>query len=635
MSVLIVRRFIAIVLTVVFFTGSVSVASSQNVQNKSSMQKSSNKGLGEQMATDLLSAGISIAASLSGNVALALSAGLLTKYVTTYGIAGVKKLIDLFKGYEPRDLGEINLYYTYLLNIKRNLYFSLITIRKAVKERERHENIENQLRDLTNTLFGECESGCTVEDLDEDLVNYQFVNLALDMDGTIDVNRVLLDYEVKATYQYLMLLYLDLIIVEQKLIEAQYDVMANRVLTIKDELEKNVMISGAEKEYLFSVTTNLSLRWVNMRDQRRVTLGTQLAKTVRRLNSENDDMEGDLDDYRNRNKGLDKGDNYQGQLNNMVGELEDFGISMNVFQQNPFQTGTALKNYFLGEKTLLLQRDAFFQLKANKLESTDQVADYHHRLKVLRSHGNNILLQLLKALKTYAADDGGETGATVEEPKHKLTLEEIIEECKKDAACVADRLANPETSLTNILVDNFKFTGEIFKQLPYMHSIEVFSIYQLVQLIYLEVLYGRIKISRVEFDLFYDKQIALKDAIDNNKNLTEVEKNLHRAVVRKTLNKWKLRIAKRKFDAKEEFSNLSLKIKEKSAKVSKVLKKLRAENGKLLVLPKCKTTIFNSDRRRCKTRKSFRSLLKEVTKGKDFFIIKEEQKLPEEFWTKI
>lgn len=256
------------------------------------------KGLTEQIATDLVAAGISITAALSGNVALALTSGLLTKYITTYGIAGVKKVINYFKGNSPRDLGEINLYYLYMINIKRNLYYTLINIRKSVEQEDRHSRLSGQLIELSQNLVGACEEdGCTVEGIDETMVNFHFVHLAMDMEQTLDMSQFLQKYEIKATYQYMMLLYLDLVLMEQKLIEAQYDVLANTALATAEQLEENEYISNEEKEFQYQLVMNMALRWTLKRDQRRALLTTVLKAPLENLSRENRDLDEELRRY--------------------------------------------------------------------------------------------------------------------------------------------------------------------------------------------------------------------------------------------------------------------------------------------------------------------------------------------------
>ena len=92
-------------------------------------------------------------------------------------------------------------------------------------------------------------------------------------------------------------------------------------------------------------------------------------------------------------------ESYEDYLNRVEREINKKGMNIDPFGKNPFQTGTALKQYFLMEKSLLLERDAFLSMKANKLRTSEDVADFHHRMKVLRSHSNNMLFQL----RTFAA----------------------------------------------------------------------------------------------------------------------------------------------------------------------------------------------------------------------------------------
>ena len=326
---------------------------------------------------------------------------------------------------------------------------------------------------------------------------------------------------------------------------------------------------------------------------------------------------------------------YQDYLNSILKDMKNVGIGGNVFAQNPFQTGTALTNYYLAEKSLLLERDTFFQLKANKLESTDDVADYHHRLKVLRTHANNMHLLLLNSL----SQRNKEGFIQIEKPKHQKTLEEIIEACKKDAACIADKIKNPETAHSNILLDNFALASQIFKDIPYMHAVEFNSIYQLVQLIYLEALVGHIKVSNVEFDLFIKKQKELKTQINKNHQLTKTEKKLHSAIVNNTVKKWKLRIAKRKFDNKDDYKRQYEKLLFKNKEIHQKIIKLRENNPRVVLKAEnCFKAIFKKglkDRQRCNLRKSLMKRIKNYRDKNLKFANQEEQDLPDDFFESI
>lgn len=284
------RKFVALILVFSFsLMTPISVAKAESEKSQ----------IITSVATDLIGAGFSVAAALTGNVPLALASGLLTKYISLYGIKGVKLLINQFKSERPSDLGEINIYYMYLLNIKRNLYHTLINIRKSVKSSDRLKSFENSLDEITDLITGKCEeNSCEVTGLDETLVNYTFINIALDAKQTVDINRHLHDYEIKATYQYLMMLYLDLIIVEQQLIETQYQVLANGLHDSIEELEKNRFLSQAEKEYQYQLLMNLALRWQKMRDQRRIILFSVLKDPLNQIVQDNNNLDDLLADYR-------------------------------------------------------------------------------------------------------------------------------------------------------------------------------------------------------------------------------------------------------------------------------------------------------------------------------------------------
>lgn len=259
-----------------------------------------NSELGTQIATDLVAGGVSIAAALSGNVPLAFMAGYLTKYISTYGVAGIKALIEVFKGYSPQDLGEINLYYTYLIHVKRNLYQALINVRKSVETDNALAGLEAELKEVEALIAGQCDvaSGCQPTGLDYSLINYQFLNILLDAKQSIDVSRHLAAQEVKNTYQYLMLLYLDVVIIEQKLIEAQFNVMANRTVDSLELLKKNKYLSNEEKEFQAQLVMNMALRWMHMADTRRIIVAGAIEAPLQTLGSENDQLEDQIDEYK-------------------------------------------------------------------------------------------------------------------------------------------------------------------------------------------------------------------------------------------------------------------------------------------------------------------------------------------------
>lgn len=252
----------------------------------------------DQVITDLVSVGISAAATVTGNVPLALGAGVLSKYISTYGVQGVKALVNKIKGETPQDLGEINIYYIYLIHIKRNLYQSMINIRSNVKGDEAHATIVKEIEKLENELRGNCEASCEVTQIDESLVNFEFLNIALDAKQSFNIFDYIETQQVKTTYQYLMLLYLDVIMIEQKLLEGQYNVLANQVSDLLDRLEKNAYLSNEEKEYVFELSLNMVLKWQKHRDNRRALLLTSLARPLAEMQDENARLEDDINGYR-------------------------------------------------------------------------------------------------------------------------------------------------------------------------------------------------------------------------------------------------------------------------------------------------------------------------------------------------
>lgn len=258
--------------------------------------------LKDQIITDLVSVGITGAATLTGNIPLAMASGILAKYISTYGIQGARALINKFKAEAPQDLGEINLYYVYLIHIKRNLYETLINMRENVNHDGQLSTIAEEIAKLEQDLSGNCSTErCEVTALDDSLINFEFINIALDAKQSFAIFDYIDAQQIKATYQYLMLLYMDVIIVEQKLLESQYNVISNQVAQLIEELEKNVYTSNEEKEYVFQLGMNIVLKWQRHRDHRRTVLLTALQKPLMDMRTENERIQEELDRYRGLN----------------------------------------------------------------------------------------------------------------------------------------------------------------------------------------------------------------------------------------------------------------------------------------------------------------------------------------------
>lgn len=260
----------------------------------------------DQVISDLVTVGISAAATATGNIPLALGAGVLAKYISTYGVQGVKVLVNKIKGEAPQDLGEINIYYIYLIHVKRNLYQSMINIRSNVKADNAHGTITQEIEAMEAELRANCATSCEVTKLDENLVNFEFLNIALDAKQSFNIFEYLNAQEVKSTYQYLMLLYMDVIMVEQKLLEGQYNVLANQISDLTERLDKNVYLSNEEKEYVFELGMNVVLKWQKHRDNRRALLLASLKKPLAEMQEDNADLEDDINGYRELNETLKK-----------------------------------------------------------------------------------------------------------------------------------------------------------------------------------------------------------------------------------------------------------------------------------------------------------------------------------------
>jgi hypothetical protein len=601
--------------------------------------------VGAQVVSDLVGAGVSVGAALSGSVPVAFLAGYISKYVSTYGVAGIKSVVDYVKGYGPRDISEANLLYIYLLNVKRNLYQTMITIRKSVEADDSISYLTAELDKAQQSLTCVDKEGCDEGSIDSRYVDLNFLNLILDAKQSIRVTQYLGANEIKNTYQYLVLLYLDVVILEQKLIEAQSQILADRSVETLKLLKGNPYLSNEEKEYQAQMLMNLVLRWMKLADSRRAVVAQAIAKPLSDLESQNADLEREIARYHHEHektlfsKSLGTDGDYEGYLHRIQDEIDSNRMSMDPFAQNPFQTGTALSNYYLSEKTLLLERDAFFQMKANQLKTTDDVADYQHRVQVLRSQANNMMIQLAQAIEQR----NSEGFSSVEGPKTEEALEQIVADCNKDASCVAERLNNPETSLKSILIDNFKMSTMIFRQMPQMHVLEANAVYQLIQLVYLEVLYSQNVLSRVEFDLFNAKQVAVAKAVRANTALTGAERAYEIALIKNTVDTWKKRILERRYDHGEEFKAQALSLtKENQGLLASIEQNRKAhpeiygesafldgeQDGCFFLAPR-------KGRRECQSQRDLLRSLRDLQDSKPEFLNGSEQKLPDEFWREL
>ncbi len=254
--------------------------------------------LTNQLSQDLVAAGFSIAATVSGSVPLALTAGFLTKYVVTYGIGGVKALINHIKGDDLQDLGHINLYSIYLLHIKRNLYKAILDIRTSALKSATQTHYIKELEKVEKYFAENCpDSKCKDATVDQALVDMNMLSIALDGKKTIDLDNFLSLEQLKASYFYLNNLFLDIMIAEQRLAQSQVQVLSNQINEIKKELHENKYISLEEKEYRFQKALNISLRWKKNMAQRTVAMNKLLLPKLKSLQNQNDNLEKDIQGY--------------------------------------------------------------------------------------------------------------------------------------------------------------------------------------------------------------------------------------------------------------------------------------------------------------------------------------------------
>lgn len=326
-------------------------------------------------------------------------------------------------------------------------------------------------------------------------------------------------------------------------------------------------------------------------------------------------------------------DQYAAQLSRMQREMERMGMQINPNSNNPFITGTALQGYYLNERILLLERDAYFMMKSNKLKTTEQVADFQHRLKVLSNHANNIILGMVRSLKKPVDEGFG----GLEEGKHQMHWEELLESCQQDASCVNRKITSGEVTLKNDLIDSFELSLQIFKQIPYMHALEFASIYQLVQLLQMEVLVGQTRVANVEFDLFLKKEKEVLKSIDNNKLMTELEKEYHRTMTRNTIKKWKKKILVRKFDNSKDYKQKTLELMQQNQDIIQDLEYRRIKHPEIVTDKEfCSRRRWrNPNRKRCMIRQQMERAVTNVKEGKTMFLHLPERKLPLSFWNNI
>jgi len=256
--------------------------------------------LREQMIGDLAGAGVSVAAALSGNVPLALMAGVLTKYVTTYGIMGVRAVVDLFKGHPPTDLGEVNLAFIYMTQTKRMIYSALLQIREQAEKRDQIEaaSLKKQLAEVEAFVTDLCQDGnCTPIALDEKYVQMNLLDLTMEAKSTPDLYRALSLNQIKNTYHYLLLLYLDVQSVEQELIQSMTLNLAAQLDRMREMLNNHPLLSNAEKELHYQRALGIALEWQTLSDERRVDLAQVYENSLDDLKKKNEALKEQINLY--------------------------------------------------------------------------------------------------------------------------------------------------------------------------------------------------------------------------------------------------------------------------------------------------------------------------------------------------
>jgi hypothetical protein len=316
------------------------------------------------------------------------------------------------------------------------------------------------------------------------------------------------------------------------------------------------------------------------------------------------------------------GDPYEKQLRKIRKQMEEFKVQYDVLG-NPFQVGDEIPGYPAdGGDVFLKYRDLVFQLRANPLTSTGDLVEYNARIKGLISAGNGMLLRLLQSIKNHE-----EEGINHEESKKQAELLKILRDS-------AQNVANAETDPRTVLIDNFELAGAIFKQNHSFKVTEATATFQLIQLIYLEVIYQQNLISWYEIEMLIDKNKEFEKTMKKNLVLTKVEKDLRLAQTKNVLQSAKKRILERKYDSNSEFEKEANVFVVSNREKAQELIKMRRQNGEvfgnLYDQKKCGLLHQGKAKNYCKNLESLNSAFTRAARGEHEFIGKAESKLPKE-----
>ncbi len=300
-------RFLA--LSLVLSLGALN-AHADNPRKKKS--NSEWKQISDSVISDLVASGIGIGAAFTRSVPIALSAGIITKYVSVYGIAGIKTLIATLKGAPLEDLGELNVAYVYLMASKSKLLREMGNMREihfnpgayretdgSLSPRMPDENsrgmtarYEKEFDALSSFAANLCpDAQCPGATLDEKLVNETIVNTAMAAKQSVNYRQALNEEQLKATYHSLVILYLDIIFVEQRILASLQNVLATQVSNVIESIEENPHLSQAEREYNYQLMMNVVLKWKNLQDGRRVGMTPFVQSSILQLETESNEIQ--------------------------------------------------------------------------------------------------------------------------------------------------------------------------------------------------------------------------------------------------------------------------------------------------------------------------------------------------------
>ncbi len=316
-------------------------------------------------------------------------------------------------------------------------------------------------------------------------------------------------------------------------------------------------------------------------------------------------------------------DPYEKQLQRVRNQMSEFQIQYNVLG-NPFQVGEPIPNFPVDSGDVFLKyRDLVFQIKANPLNSSGDIVEYNDRIRGLIAAGNGMMLRLMQSIK-FASDEGMNGEEAEKQQK-------ILDELKSKTDIVSNKDSDPRSAL----IDNFELASIIFTQNNSFKLAEASSTFQLIQAIFMEVIYQQNLITWYEYDSLIEKRKALEKALKKNFVLTQMEKNVVLEQVNLVINQAKKRIIDRRITQRVDFETQATALAKQNQ--NKALDLLLLRNGHSDVFgdlyAKKRCSLFQQGARKtyCKNLRALREATEKSARGELEFIGTTESELPKGF----